>query len=263
MNKAAPFQNGLLNSRVGGLLTSGSTLFCDFDGPIVDVSDRYYSTYQIGLADTQAIYQQKGAALPIRVLSKKQFWRMKQNCMADARIAHWSGLKDEQVDIFMEQVRRVVNQPALFHKDRLQTGIQQVFTLLSRYHVRLVLVTLRHPNQVSQFLQQNGLEAAVDQIYGASDFEAAYSNRSDHKTHLLSTAIADQNRQGFATQNTWMVGDTEADIIAGKRLSLHTIALTCGIRSNAYLKKLQPTQIHPNLQSAVQMLLGRQTLQTA
>ena len=60
-----------------------------------------------------------------------------------------------------------------------------------------------------------------------------------------------------------MVGDTEADIIAGQRLSLRTIALTCGVRSNAYLEKLQPTQIHPNLLSAVQRLLGRRTLQTA
>lgn len=100
MDNLAPFQNGVFSRQVGGSLRPGSTLFCDFDGPIVDVSDRYYSTYQLGLTNTQAIYQEKGVALPIRVLSKKRFWRMKQNCRANVRIAHWSGLKDEQVDIF-------------------------------------------------------------------------------------------------------------------------------------------------------------------
>ena len=218
MNNADPFQNRLFGHQRDRSLTPGSTLFCDFDGPIVDVSDRYYSTYKLGLTDIQAIYQAKGVTLPIRVLSKKQFWLMKQNCMGDVRIAHWSGLKDEQVDIFMDQVKRSVNQPAMLHQDRPQPDLQSVCALLKRYHIRLVLVTLRHHTQVTQFLQTNGLAEAVDQIYGASDVDAAYRNRTDHKAQLLSTAIAEQRQQGFVTDNSWMVGDTEADIVAGKRL---------------------------------------------
>ena len=34
------------------------TVFCDFDGPIVDVSDRYYSTYHLALTDTAAFYSE-------------------------------------------------------------------------------------------------------------------------------------------------------------------------------------------------------------
>jgi len=29
------------------------TVFGDFDGPLVDVSDRYYNTYQIALSNTR------------------------------------------------------------------------------------------------------------------------------------------------------------------------------------------------------------------
>ncbi|MDJ0706188.1 MAG: HAD hydrolase-like protein [Leptolyngbyaceae cyanobacterium MO_188.B28] len=264
MNNADPCQNRLFDRQGDRSLTPGSTLFCDFDGPIVDVSDRYYSTYKLGLDDIQAMYQEKGVTLPIRVLSKKQFWLMKQNCMGDVRIAHWSGLKDEQVDIFINQVKRIVNQPAMLHRDRLQPDLQSVFALLKRYHIRLVLVTLRHHIQVTQFLQANGLAETVDQIYGASDIDAAYRNRTEHKAHLLTTAIAEQQQQGFDTNNAWMVGDTEADIIAGKRSGLQTIGLTCGVRSNTYLQTLRPTQIHPDLLSAVQKLLfGRRTLRIA
>ena len=49
------------------------TVFCDLDGPIVDVSDRYYATYQQGLADTQAAYLARGINLNLQILSKQQF----------------------------------------------------------------------------------------------------------------------------------------------------------------------------------------------
>jgi len=48
-----------------------------------------------------------------------------------------------------------------------------------------------------------------------------------------------------------MIGDTEADVLAGKAMSIPTIAVTCGIRSYNYLQKLQPTRIHTDLLSAV------------
>jgi hypothetical protein len=61
------------------------TVFCDFDGPIVDVSKRYYSTYQLGLADTQEFYQRQGITLPIQRLQKQQFWQMKQDRVPGCR----------------------------------------------------------------------------------------------------------------------------------------------------------------------------------
>src|SRR5690349_18472060 len=80
------------------------TIFCDFDGPIVDVSDRYYSTYQLALTDTQLCYQTAGVTLPIQILSKDQFWQMKQDRIADVEIAMRSGLRGEEIDLFLEHV---------------------------------------------------------------------------------------------------------------------------------------------------------------
>ncbi len=227
------------------------TVFCDFDGPIVDVSERYYKTYQLGLADVQAAYQAQGMTLPLTLLSKSQFWQMKQNRSPDPEIAMRSGLRDEQIEAFLERVGQIVNQPVLLHEDRLQPDVPAALSLLHSQGVRLVLVTLRCEPQVTQILQSYGLIHLFDEIRGTQDCAIAYKNFADHKTQLLAEVISDRDQQH---QPAWMIGDTEADILAGQAAGLPTIALTCGIRSQSYLQKFDPTRIHSDLLSAAYYL---------
>jgi phosphoglycolate phosphatase len=236
-------------------LSRGATLFCDFDGPIADVSDRYYNTYKLAIAATQAAYATQGLQLPIRILSKAQFWHMKQNRIPDLTIADWSGLVGDEVLYFMGQVEQLVNQPALLHQDRLQPGVREALVQLQAQGIRLVIVTLRQSAQVLQFLQAHELATAVSQIYGATDDATAYPNRVEHKVAQLRGAIADQARLGYAVDPTWMIGDTEADICAGQAAGIPTIGLACGIRSRDYLSTLQPTYLRCDLNSAIQTLL--------
>lgn len=229
------------------------TLFCDFDGPIVNVSDRYYHTYQLGLAEVQAVYRQQGIALQLHGLSKEQFWQMKQERTPDAEIAMRSGLRGEQIEQFLERVKQIVNQPNLLHQDHLQTGVKWALSLLHSQGVRLVLVTLRQQEQATQILRHHGLERLFSQIWGAKDDHAAYANQADHKTRLLRQAIAQCRLDGASA---WMLGDTEADVLAGQATGIPTIALTCGIRSRTYLQKYQPTRIHADLLSAAYDLMS-------
>jgi phosphoglycolate phosphatase len=229
--------------------SSQLTLFCDFDGPIVDVSDRYYHTYELGLAKLKAVYQQQGVTLLLNELTKDQFWQMKQERTPDVEIAMRSGLRGQQIEQFLSHVRQIVNQPNLLHQDQLQPGVKWALALLHSQGVRLVLVTLREQNQAVQILRDNQLEPLFTQVWGAADEDAAYLNQSEHKTRLLQTAISH-----CAPASAWMVGDTEADILAGRATCIPTIALTCGIRSRAYLQKFQPTRIHTDLLSAAHFL---------
>ncbi|MBD0335486.1 MAG: HAD family hydrolase [Cyanobacteria bacterium Co-bin13] len=233
----------------------GATLFCDFDGPIVDVSDRYYATYRMGLEHIRAVSPEQGSSMPIRYLSKGQFWTFKQNRVPDRQIALWSGLEGEQIDSFLSHVAQIVNQPALLHQDRLQPGVRQSLKLLRCHGVRVVLVTLRAPEQVIDFLEQHHLDWAFSGLYGMSQAEAAYANQANHKIQRLRDAIADQHRHGYSTQASWMIGDTEADIMAGQSAGLPTAALTCGIRSNSYLKAFRPTVLLSDLRSAAQHII--------
>ncbi|NJN21431.1 MAG: HAD family hydrolase [Leptolyngbya sp. RL_3_1] len=237
-------------------MPSGSILFCDFDGPIADVSDRYYSTYRQALNHTFVAYQPEDGRLPIRTLTKAQFWQMKQTRVPDPVIADWSGLAGEQVDYFLDQVNQLVNQTQLLHQDCLQPGARDALLQFQCQGVRLVIVTLRHTGQVLQFLHDHDLATTVSQIYGATDATTAYPNRVEHKIASLRAAIADQHHLGFSTRAAWMIGDTEADICAGQAAGLATLGVTCGIRSRDHLAAHAPTVITGNLHRAAQLLLA-------
>lgn len=238
-------------------LPPGSTLFCDFDGPIADVSERYYHTYCLALEATQAEYAQRQIALPIRRLTKAQFWYMKQNRVPDETIADWSGLTDAQVGTFLARVAETVNQPNLLHQDQLQPGTREALNRLKSHGVRIVIVTLRQAAQVFDFLHRYDLATMMSQIYGAESIETAYANRTEHKVAQLKAAIAEQIRLGFETTHSWMVGDTEADIGAGQAMGLPTLALTCGIRSSLYLKGYAPTSVCKDLSTATDYLIPK------
>jgi phosphoglycolate phosphatase-like HAD superfamily hydrolase len=139
----------------------------------------------------------------------------------------------------------------------MQPGVSWALALLHFHGVRLVLVTLRCQSQATQILRNYGLTRLFSGIYGTCNRYAAYENYAEGKTQLLAQAIAEQSRLASCRTAAWMVGDTEADLIAGKTLSIPTIALTCGIRSHFYLKQFQPTCIHTDLLAAAHHLLKR------
>jgi phosphoglycolate phosphatase len=229
------------------------TVFCDLDGPIVDVSDRYYATYKQGLADTAAVFLTRGCSLNLQMLSKQQFWQMKQNRVLDTEIAKTSGLEGEQIPVFLGCVSRIVNQPHLLHLDRIQPGVQWAIGLLHSRGVRLILVTLRPKNQAVQILQNYGLARLFTCIRGTQMADAAYHNYTALKTELL-TEVAGEFESSLG--DAWMIGDTEADILAGQALGIPTIAVTCGIRSRYQLQQHQPNFILSDLIIAVHHLLG-------
>jgi phosphoglycolate phosphatase len=238
-------------------LASKLTIFCDLDGPLIDVSERYYHTYQQALKATQAAYALADPveSLQVSPLTKPQFWQMKQERLPDEQIALQSGLGAGQVEMFIKNVHRLVNQPALLSKDYLQPGVRWALSLLRFSGARLSVVTLRRQAEAEQLLHEYGLAHLFDQICGTEvDDLAAYKNYADCKQKLLSNVLA--RCQRLEAKKAWMIGDTEADVLAGQAVGVSTIALTCGIRSHRYLTQLQPTRVHNNLLSATHYLLG-------
>lgn len=231
------------------------TVFCDLDGPIVDVSDRYYSTYDLALEETREFYAQQGITIPVQVLSKETFWEMKQNRIPDLEIAKSSGLVGHQIEEFRRRVVEIVNQPEMLHLDRIQAGVQWALALLHSRQVRLILVTLRPQTEATQILQNYGLARLFTCICGTQITDAAYYNYTALKTALLKELVRELDT---SLHKAWMIGDTEADILAGQAVGIPTIGLTCGIRSRTQLEKLQPTRIHEDLISTSHYLLFKE-----
>jgi phosphoglycolate phosphatase len=237
-----------------------STIFCDFDGPIVDVSERYYATYCTALSEVWRASSERAGKNRRQYLSKTQFWTFKQNRIPDRQIAHWSGLEGQNIDRFLAEVSRIVNHASLLHYDQLQPRTRNSLELLHQCGIRVVLVTLRPPQQVIQFLRHHDLEWAIADLFGMGSAASAYQNQTNHKVERLQAAMAAQQRQGYDLRRTWMIGDTEADIMAGQTLGLETVAVTCGIRSDSYLQSFRPTHIIPDLWAAAQRLQQYVTL---
>ncbi|MDR9403284.1 MAG: HAD hydrolase-like protein, partial [Halothece sp. Uz-M2-17] len=175
-------------------------------------------------------------------LTKKQFWQMKQERVCDQEIALRSGLKIQHIPYFVEQVRAIVNEPFLLSKDKFHQGVNWALALLHSQGVRLVVVTLRCQEQVTQLLRNYGLLRLFSGVYGTSDETVAYPNNVELKTALLKQAVAEQGNQ-----QACMVGDTEADVLAAQAVGICAIALTCGIRSCNYLQQFEPDYIESNL----------------
>jgi phosphoglycolate phosphatase len=226
-------------------------VFCDLDGPLIDVSRRYYKTYQLAIAEVQA----QGQGRSLTPLSGSQFWQMKQERMPDADIAFCSGLRHEQIDLFLAKVLDIVNQPILLQEDIVQPDALQSLQLLKRLGASLSVVTLRCQAQAVQLLQQFQLDSFFDYVCGSEDGFSAYRNYTEGKQSILQGLIA-QLAPSTHDQH-WIIGDTEADIHAGQALGLSTVALTCGMRSHSYLQRLQPTTVQADLRGATQYLMDQ------
>jgi phosphoglycolate phosphatase-like HAD superfamily hydrolase len=223
------------------------------DGPIIDVSERYYQTYLQAWQTTCG----DPSRLP---LSKDQFWQLKQERTADTEIARLSGIPESFIPQFLNTVAVLVNQPQNLSQDQLQPGVKWALALLQDAGVRLVLVTLRPQAEAEQLLLHYHLRNYFDQVWGSTDPDAAYRNNTAQKCSLLELAAQHEQIQAQPDPNllanAWMIGDTEADVVAGQALNVSTIALTCGIRSHNYLAQLNPTRITRDLVVAVHYLLG-------
>ena len=57
-------------------------------------------------------------------------------------------------------------------------------------------------------------------------------------------------------EDTWMVGDTEADIAAAKKHGIKSIAVECGIRDRAQLEAYEPEIYVQNFTEAVNFILS-------
>jgi phosphoglycolate phosphatase len=234
-----------------------SIVFCDFDGPLVDVSARYYSTYRLALANVCKYYNTDNLLVSLTPLSQEEFWQMKRNRVPDIEIAGKSGLPPVAIDPFLSQVSYIVNHSDLLYQDTIQPGASWALNLLRSQGIKLVLVTLRAQEQAEQILAKANLLHLFSGVFGThAQEDVAYVNSIELKTQLLRNAAAIHWPLAIRDQQTvCTIGDTEADVWAGRNLGIETIALTCGIRSREYLQQQSPTVILEDLVSASNYLV--------
>lgn len=190
-------------------------VFFDLDGPLLDVSERYYR-----------VHREIVAGHPVPALGKEELWEMKRRQVpVDALVAGADpALTPAQ---YREKWLERIERPEFLAYDRVVPGALEVLRALRERHA-LYLVTLRRDGETLRWqLDRLGMRPAFRQVFwGERDGVPGWQI----KVEGIRTAGA---RAGDV-----IVGDSEVDVLAGRELGMVTIATANGIRTADFLAQV-------------------------
>lgn len=217
----------------------------DFDGPLIDVSERYYRAY---LESLKGVEKNK-----LNILDKPIFWELKKNRVSDFEIGVMSGLTINE-SYESAEIRRILNfKSDYLEHDKLFDDVYNVFAELTSRNIFFFIVTLRRKSQLVHGIKQFKLNKFIvhEKTFSVDD-KHNFTNDIQEKYVLLVNAF---NKLGIDPQETWIVGDTETDIHSGKLAKYNkTIGITRGIRSRQQLENLKPDHIINNLTEVINLI---------
>lgn len=221
-------------------------LITDFDGPIIDVSERYYRVYQFCLEKTRRPNQ------AVRELGKEEFWQLKRERIPEKQIALDSGLDEVQAQEFASLRRKTVHTESYFEYDTLAPGAVEALLKIQQAGIDLAVMTMRRVKELDYAFKKHDLARFFpeNRCYCLSN-DYVKTRDIDDKPLLMERALVELP----PVADTWMVGDTEADIIAAKTHAIKVMAVECGIRTRTQLKLHNPDLILADLSAAVDLVL--------
>jgi phosphoglycolate phosphatase-like HAD superfamily hydrolase len=222
-------------------------IFTDFDGPIMDVSERYYQVYLYCLDKIRKPQQ------VVTTLSKSEFWELKRSQIPEKEIANLSGFEhDKQCIAFAHLRRATVHTNPYFVHDRLIDSAISALEKAQQSGIDLAVMTMRRRRELEPVLDKYNLRRFFpsDRIFCLDDDYVKTVDTQD-KPKLMKMAQANLPE----VERQWMIGDTEADIIAAQTYDVPAIAVLSGIRNHTQLEKYKPNQIVPNLICAINELV--------
>lgn len=222
-------------------------IFTDFDGPIMDVSERYYQVYLYCLEKIRKPTQL------INILSKSEFWELKRSQVPEKEIATISGFEDEERAIAFAHLRSAtVHTKPYFKYDRLIENAVKALEKAQDAGIDLAVMTMRRRHELDPVLDKYNLRRffTIDHIFCLDDDYVKTIDTQD-KLKLMQRAQATLP----VAEHQWMIGDTEADIIAAQSHNIPAIAVLSGIRNHTQLEKYKPNQIAPDLMTSITAII--------
>lgn len=196
-------------------------IFLDLDGPILDVSEKYYRVYRDILAEEE-----------FTPIPKDEYWEAKRARLPDQRILARSGAESFLETFRARRHERIESEPYQ-RLDALQPTALETLEWL-RGEDRLVLVTLRR--------SRTRLDAQLEWLALRRLFADVLSSGEDREVRW--TIKEELMRTSLHTSGGWaghfMVGDTETDILAGRALGMTTFGVCNGMRTRALIESAGP-----------------------
>jgi phosphoglycolate phosphatase len=195
-------------------------LFLDLDGPLLDVSPRYVALHQALLAGTS-----------VTPMPGPQYWQRKRAACPEEAILAELGVADPAP--YVRRRLELIETPNYLTLDRRWPWVRAVLAHMSRV-APLVLVTARSCRPL--------LLGQLDRLGLAPFFTEVLSTPAGGRVDQQKAAIIGESldRHDTAPGNCWMVGDTEADVGAGRLAGVRTAAVLSGIRDRERLLRAGP-----------------------
>lgn len=222
-------------------------LITDFDGPIMDVSERYYCVYRYCLLQTKLPQQN------INLLSKAEFWQLKRSQIPERQIGIMSGLTEEQAPAFARLRKQTVHTMPYLKYDRPVSGAIATLEKIQDLGFELVVMTMRRERELNAALEKYDLSRFFksDRRYCLSN-DYLKTKDTEDKPKLMAKALEELT----TAADIWMVGDTEADLIAAKTHNIKVIGVLSGIRDRDRLSIHQPDLIVNDLAEALEAIMA-------
>ncbi|XWK87182.1 MAG: HAD family hydrolase [Phormidium sp.] len=223
-------------------------LITDFDGPIVDISERYYRVYELCLEKTRRQDQK------VNHLTKTQFWELKRARVPEKEIGVISGLEEQQAEEFAQLRKKTAHTQPYFKYDELAPGAIAALEKVQQAGIDLVVLTMRRIKELDYAFDSFDLGRFFpeNRCYRLSN-DYAKGRDIDDKPILMGEALGKLP----PASDTWMVGDTEADIMAARTHGIKVIGVLCGIRDRTSLEAFHPDLIVNDFSQAVDYLLDQ------
>jgi len=197
------------------------TIFFDLDGPIIDVSRRYFFVHKI-------ICQKLGVK---KIGTLESYWRETRRKISYEELLHTKNkaLIDRYKYLWLANIEKQEN----FRKDKIFSYSKGVMQKLAKNN-NLVLVTLRRKKKtLLKELFRFGLKKYFKEIF------VVFDNNIEHHVSKYKAV----KKSSYFKKDAVFVGDTEVDIKAAKMLEIKIIGVTSGIRNKKTLKTFKPDAI--------------------
>jgi phosphoglycolate phosphatase len=208
-------------------------ILIDLDGTLIDTSERHFRVYK----DIVNLYEISDT------LSKEIFWNKKRQGKKTSSILPYR-LSNKSIQGFSDEwLERIETRDYLSFDRLFQDSIQTLSTLQTIGYLALVTLRKDSSNLIWE-LEYFGLDRYFKKILVGSPL--CYRDKTD---------IIKENIELKANGlNPIIIGDSEIDILTGKKLGLTTIAITRGIRSEEFLRKLKPDFCLNRLSELIEVL---------
>ncbi|MDP3698728.1 MAG: HAD family hydrolase [Nanoarchaeota archaeon] len=192
----------------------GKKIIFDFDGTLIDISERYY-----------AVFCECCAAINISPLSKEKYLHLKRKGIKDAQIlVQEYHLSSDRIINFKQYRNSILEESRYLDMDRLHQSVRPLLAELQEKKYELVLLSLRDNinNSVNQ-LKNLGISDFFSKVIFTGPVPVGQSH-ADRKYQRLVEHFLPHDFEG-----NYYVGDTATDIEASHKLGTKMILVGWGL----------------------------------